>query len=89
MKPRMKFWKKLVLFIITIIAIILSYSRYNIVKSNFLHSIENSSKQNSAQHILEKYMLESDIVKSIQARRKSNRRKNNRAFKIIIYLYGK
>ena len=62
----MKFWKKLVLFVITIISIILSCSRYYIVKNNFLHSIENSSKQNTNQHLLEKYMLESEIVKRIQ-----------------------
>lgn len=62
----MKFWKKLVLFIITIISIILSYSRYYVVNNNFLHSIENSSKQNTSQHILEKYMLESNIAKEIQ-----------------------
>lgn len=68
----MKFWKKLVLFIITIISIILSCSRYYVVKNNFLHSIANSSKQNTNQHILEKYMLESDIVKKIQARRGNN-----------------
>ncbi len=69
----MKFWKKLVLFIITIISVILSCSRYHIVKTNFLHAIENSSKQNTNQHILEKYMLESEIVKNIQDRRRNNR----------------
>lgn len=68
----MKFWKKLVLFIITIIAIILSCSRYYIIKNNFLKSIENSCKQNTNQHILEKYMLESNIIKNIQARRRNN-----------------
>ncbi len=62
----MKFWKKLVLFIITVISIILSCSRYYVIKNNFQHSIENNSKQNTNQHILEKYMLESNIVNSIQ-----------------------
>ena len=62
----MKIWKKFVLFTITIISIILSCSRYYIVKNNFLHSIENISKQNTNQHSLEKYMLESNIVKGIQ-----------------------
>lgn len=62
----MRFWKKLVLFIITVISIILSCSRYYVVRNNFLHSIENCQKQNTNQHILEKYMLESNIVKSIQ-----------------------
>ena len=62
----MKFWKKMVLFVITTISIILSCSRYYIVKNNFVNSIANSSKQNTNQHILEKYMLESEIVKKIQ-----------------------
>lgn len=62
----MKFWEKLVLFIMTIITIVLSCSRYYMVKSNFLHSIENSKNQNMKQHMLEKYMLESNIIKSIQ-----------------------
>ena len=66
MRLKMKFWKKLVLFVITIISIILACSRYYIVKSNFIHSIENSIKQNTNQHILEKYMLENEIVKKIQ-----------------------
>ncbi|MCI8309493.1 MAG: hypothetical protein HFJ45_04740 [Clostridia bacterium] len=69
----MKFWKKLVLVIITIISIILSFSRYYIVRNNFFNSIETTSKQNKNQHFLEKYMLESNIIKSIQARRRSNR----------------
>ena len=57
----MKFWKKLVLFVITTISIILSCSRYYIVRNNFLHSIENSSIQNKNQHILERYMLENEV----------------------------
>lgn len=61
----MKFWKKLVLFIITIISIVLSCSRYYVINNNFLHSIESHQKQNTSQHILEKYMLESNIVKEI------------------------
>ena len=69
----MKFWKKLVLFIIIVISIILSFSRYYIVKNNFSHAIENSLKQNTNQYALEKYMLESSIIKNIQARRRSNR----------------
>lgn len=64
----MKFGRKLVLFVITIISIILACSRFYIVKNNFLNSIENSSRQNKNQHTLEKYMLESEIVKYIQAR---------------------
>ena len=68
----MKFWKKLVLFVITIISIVLACSRYYIVRNNFLHSIDNTSRQNRNQHTLEKYMLESEIVKNIQERRRSN-----------------
>ena len=51
---------------IAIISIVLTYSRYYIVKNNFLHSIENVSYQNSSKHILEKYTLENNIVKTIQ-----------------------
>ena len=64
----MKIWKKFVLFTIVTISIVLSCSRYYIVKNNFLHSIDNSSKQNSNQYFLEKYMLENEIVKNVQAR---------------------
>lgn len=60
----MKFGIKLALFIITCIAIVLSCSRYYIVRNNFLHSLENSSRQNTNQHILEKYMLENYITQS-------------------------
>ena len=56
----MKIWKKFVLFMIAIISIVLTYSRYYIVKNNFLHSIENVSYQNSSKHILEKYTLENN-----------------------------
>ena len=62
----LKIWKKFVLFTIVIISIVLSFSRYFIVKNNFVQSIENTSKQNVNQHIMEKYMLESNIVKNIQ-----------------------
>lgn len=47
-------------------SIVLSFSRYYIVKNNFTHAIENSYKNNNSQYILEKYMLESTIVKSIE-----------------------
>ena len=62
----MKFWKKLVLFVVTIVSIILACSRYYIVKNNFEHAIQNTIKQNTNKHILEKYMLETDIVKELQ-----------------------
>ena len=69
----MKIWKKFVLFIVATISIVLSFSRYYIVKNNFLHSIENTSRQNANQYVLERYMLESNIVNTIQERRRSNR----------------
>ncbi len=62
----MKIWEKFVLFSVTTISIVLAFSRYYIVKNNFLNSIENTSRQNSNRHILEKYMFEENIVKSIQ-----------------------
>ena len=62
----MKFWKKLVLLVVAVISIILSCSRYYIVRNNFLNSIESSSKQNTNQHTLERYMLENKIVESIK-----------------------
>lgn len=61
----MKFGIKLALFIITSIAIVLSCSRYYIVRNNFLNSMENSCIQNTNQHILEKYMLENYITQRI------------------------
>ena len=69
----MKIWKKFALFTITIISIILSCSRYYIVKNNFLTSIENISKQNINQYNLTKSILENNIVKDIQARRRNNK----------------
>ncbi len=62
----MKFWKKLVLFVITVVSIILAFSRYYIVKNNFLHSIETTSKQYENQYELERYMLENEFVNIIQ-----------------------
>ena len=62
----MKIWKKFVLFSVAIISIVLAFSRYYIVKNNFLNSIENMSKQNSNRHNLENYMFERNIVKIIQ-----------------------
>lgn len=62
----MQFWKKMVLFIITTISVILAFSRFYIVKDNFSHSIENASKQRTNQHSLEKYILESSLVETIR-----------------------
>ncbi len=62
----MKFWKKLVLFVIAIISIILAFSRYYIVKNNFMYSIQSTIKQNINQNTLEKYLLEGIIAKDIQ-----------------------
>lgn len=62
----MKFKTKLVIYIIVTIALILSCSRYFVVRQNFVHSIESNAKQNAAQYTLERYMLESNIIKNIQ-----------------------
>ena len=62
----MKFWIKLMLGIIMIISIILSVSRYIIVRKNFVNSLENSIQQNSSKHKLERYYLDSNIVSKIQ-----------------------
>ncbi len=62
----MKFWIKLMLGIIIIISIILTLSRYIMVRQNFINSLENSVKQNITQHRLERYYLDSNIVSKIQ-----------------------
>lgn len=62
----MQFWKKMVLFIVATISIILSFSRLYMVKSNFSHSIDNASKQGNNQHALEKYILENNLVETIR-----------------------
>jgi len=62
----MQFWKKMVLFIVATISVVLSFSRLYMVKSNFSHSIENASKQGNNQHALEKYILESNLVETIR-----------------------
>ena len=62
----MKIWKKFVLFSIAVISIVLSFSRYYIVKNNFLNAIENTSKQNANRNMIEKYMIETNIIKIIQ-----------------------
>lgn len=64
----MKFWKKLVLFTIAIISIILSCSRYYVVKNNIFYAIENISIKNTNQHTLEKKMLENFITQKILTR---------------------
>jgi len=62
----MKFWVKLMLGIVMIISIILSFSRYIIVRQNFINSLENSVEQNANKHRLERYYLDSNIVSKIQ-----------------------
>lgn len=62
----MKFWTKLCLSTIIIISIILSFSRYFIVRRNFLSSLENSSNQNANKHHLERYYLEGNIISKIE-----------------------
>lgn len=62
----MKFWMKLDLSIILMIAMILSCSRFIVVRQNFKYSIENSVEQNTNQHRLERYSLESNVINDIQ-----------------------
>lgn len=62
----MKFWVKLMLGIVVIISVILSFSRYIIVRQNFVNSLENSVIQNANSHRLERYYLDSNIVGKIQ-----------------------
>lgn len=62
----MKFWSKLCLSTIIIIFIILSFSRYIIVRQNFLNSMESSSNQNARRHHLERYYLEGNIISKIE-----------------------
>ncbi len=62
----MKFWIKLMLGIVIIISIILSASRYIIVRKNFVNSLENSIQQNASKHKLERYYLDSNIVSKIE-----------------------
>lgn len=69
----MKFWIKLILSIITIITIILSCSRFIIIRQNFMHSIQNSANQNMYANSLQRYYLESKIVNDIRTRRRSNK----------------
>lgn len=69
----MKFWKKLVLFTIAMISIILSCSRYYVVKNNTFYAIENISIKNTNQHTLEKKMLENFITQKILTRKSSIR----------------
>ena len=62
----MKFWAKLCLSVIIMISIILSVSRYIVVRQNFLNSIKISSNQNENKHHLERYYLEKNIISKIQ-----------------------
>ena len=62
----MKFWAKLCLSVIIMISIILSVSRYIVVRQNFLNSIKSSSNQNENKHHLERYYLEKNIISKIQ-----------------------
>lgn len=62
----MKFWVKLDLSIILMIAVILSCSRFIVVRQNFKYSIETSVEQNTNQHRLERYSLESNMINNIQ-----------------------
>lgn len=62
----MKYWVKLVLGIIVIISIVLSFSRYIVVRQSFMQSIEESANQNQKEHNLERYNLENSIISNLQ-----------------------
>lgn len=63
----MKFGTKLVLCIILIITIILSCSRFIIVKQNFIHSMKDTIDKNTIQHTIKRYYLERMIINDIEA----------------------
>ncbi len=62
----MRFWLKLNLSIVLMIALILSCSRWMIVRQNFRYAVENSIEQNTNQYRLEKYSLETNMINQIQ-----------------------
>lgn len=62
----MKFWLKLMLCIIVIISIILSFSRYIIVRQNFINSINSAAYQYMNQNIMQRYYLESNIINNVK-----------------------
>ena len=62
----MRFTLKLVLSIIAIMACILSFSRYFLIRQSFINSLEKSASQNVNQHILQKYYIESNVINSIE-----------------------
>lgn len=62
----MKFWVKLNVSIIVLISLVLSCSRFIVIRQNFKASIENSASQNIKQHRLERYSLESNMINQIQ-----------------------
>lgn len=62
----MKFWLKLMLCIIVIISIILSFSRYIIVRQNFINSINSVAYQYMNQNNMQRYYLESNIINNVK-----------------------
>lgn len=61
----MKFWVKLDLSILVMISVILSCSRFLIIRQNFTNSIERTASQSANQSMLERYHLESSMVDAI------------------------
>lgn len=62
----MRFWKKLTLFIIAVISIVLGCSRYYVVRNNFRHSVAQTCREKMGQLFLERYVLENLIVRTMQ-----------------------
>ena len=94
----MKFGVKLILYIIVIIACILSISRYCIIRQSFNYSLNKSIEESINRYIAQKYYLESNIIKNIEAGEKIaialdeegnvyNRRRLNNRSKITIFIY--
>ncbi len=63
----MKFWIKLMLSIIVIISIILSISRYIIIRQNFTNSINSSVYQCINQNNMQRYYLEKNIIDNVKS----------------------
>lgn len=81
----MKFWIKLMLCIIIITSIILSISRYIVVRQNFINSVKTTAEQYTNQYNLERYNLESSIINNIQIGEEIDR---DTIIKNIKSLYG-
>lgn len=81
----MKFWVKLNLSILVMISVILSCSRFLMIRQNFTNSIERTASQSMNQNLLERYHLESNIVDAIA---RGEEMTSERIIESIQALYG-